>query len=68
MASLTIHPLAVGMGRDATLCILERGIRMNGIDSLFWDSPLHTEKKVYADGGCRTDFFELLSIFAGIKF
>ena len=50
MASLAIHILAIGMGRDATLCILERGIRMNGIDNWFWDSPLHTEKKFMQTG------------------
>jgi kynurenine formamidase len=35
-----------GMGRAATLYLLERGVRVTGIDSWSWDAPfVHTSKK-----------------------
>ncbi len=40
-----------GMGRDATLYLLERGVRLTGIDSWFWDAPfIHTKKKFIQTG------------------
>lgn len=38
-----------GMGREATLYLLERGVRVTGIDAWSWDAPfIHTKGK-YAD-------------------
>jgi len=35
-----------GMGYDATMYLLERGVRLTGIDSWSWDAPfVHTAKK-----------------------
>src|SRR5438093_8759300 len=35
-----------GMGREATLYLLERGVRVTGIDGWSWDAPfVHTAKK-----------------------
>lgn len=35
-----------GMGRDATLYLLERGVRVTGTDAWSWDAPfVHTAKK-----------------------
>ena len=35
-----------GMGREATLYLLERGVRVTGIDAWSWDAPfLHTKKR-----------------------
>ena len=35
-----------GMGRDATLWLLERGVRVTGTDAWSWDAPfIHTRKK-----------------------
>jgi kynurenine formamidase len=40
-----------GMGREATLWLLERGVRVVGIDGWSWDAPFsHTKKKVAATG------------------
>ena len=38
-----------GMGREATLYLLERGVRVTGIDGWSWDAPfIHTKAK-YAE-------------------
>jgi kynurenine formamidase len=38
-----------GMGRDATVWLLERGVRVTGIDAWSWDAPfVHTAKR-YAE-------------------
>ena len=38
-----------GMGREATLYLLERGVRVTGIDAWSWDAPfIHTKEK-YAE-------------------
>ena len=35
-----------GMGREATLYLLERGVRVTGTDAWSWDAPfVHTKKK-----------------------
>ena len=40
-----------GMGRDATLYLLKRGVRLTGIDSWYWDAPfIHTKKKFIQTG------------------
>jgi kynurenine formamidase len=39
-----------GMGRDATLYLLERGVRVTGTDAWSWDAPfVHTAKRYAAD-------------------
>lgn len=39
-----------GMGRDATLYLLERGVRVTGTDAWSWDAPfVHTAKRWLAD-------------------
>ena len=40
-----------GMGYEATMCLLERGVRLTGTDAWSWDAPfVHTAKK-YAETG-----------------
>jgi kynurenine formamidase len=41
----------VGMGREATLWLLERGVRVTGTDAWSWDAPfVHTKRKFQATG------------------
>ena len=37
------------MGREATLYLLERGVRVTGIDGWSWDAPFVHTKKKYAE-------------------
>jgi kynurenine formamidase len=38
-----------GMGREATLYLLERGVRVTGTDAWSWDAPfIHTREKYFA--------------------
>ena len=40
-----------GMGREATLYLLERGVRLTGTDGWSWDAPfVHTKDKVQSTG------------------
>ena len=40
-----------GMGREATLYLLERGVRVTGTDGWSWDAPfVHTKEKYLATG------------------
>jgi kynurenine formamidase len=40
-----------GMGREATLWLLERGVRLTGTDAWSWDAPfVHTKEKFAATG------------------
>jgi kynurenine formamidase len=40
-----------GMGREATLYLTERGVRVTGIDGWSWDAPfVHTRRKFEATG------------------
>src|SRR5690348_10548587 len=40
-----------GMGREATLFLLERGVRLTGTDGWSWDAPfVHTKEKYAATG------------------
>jgi kynurenine formamidase len=40
-----------GMGYEATMYLLERGVRVTGIDAWSWDAPfIHTKKKVEETG------------------
>src|SRR5262249_20805837 len=39
-------PSGCGMGREATLYLLERGVRLTGTDASSWDAPfIHTAKR-----------------------
>ncbi len=40
-----------GMGREATLCLLERGARVVGTDAWSWDAPFSFTRKRFADSG-----------------
>jgi kynurenine formamidase len=43
-----------GMGREATLYLLERGVRLTGTDAWSWDAPfVHTKDKFAATGDAR---------------
>lgn len=41
----------IGMGRDATLWMLERGVRVAGIDAWGWDVPFSIMAKRFAEDG-----------------
>lgn len=49
----TDHYVAAGcgMGRDATLYLLERGVRVTGTDAWSWDAPFVHTKDKYAETG-----------------
>jgi kynurenine formamidase len=38
-----------GFGRDATLYLLERGVRLTGTDAWSWDAPFHKTAEKFAD-------------------
>jgi kynurenine formamidase len=40
-----------GMGRGATLYLLERGVRLTGTDAWSWDAPFSHTAKAYAESG-----------------
>ncbi|MGB8487050.1 MAG: cyclase family protein [Xanthobacteraceae bacterium] len=40
-----------GMGREATLYLLERGVRVTGIDAWTWDVPFSFTRKRFAETG-----------------
>jgi kynurenine formamidase len=40
-----------GMGRDATLHLLEQGVRLTGTDAWSWDAPFAVTAKRYAETG-----------------
>ena len=40
-----------GMGREATLYLLERGVRITGTDGWSWDAPFSFTKKRFAETG-----------------
>jgi kynurenine formamidase len=43
-----------GMGRDATIYLLERGVRVTGTDGWSWDAPfVHTKDKYLESGDAR---------------
>ncbi|MBI5277532.1 MAG: cyclase family protein [Burkholderiales bacterium] len=41
----------VGMGRDATMYLLERGVRLTGTDAWSWDAPFSHTATRYAETG-----------------
>jgi len=41
--------VGIGMGREATLYLLERGVRLTGIDAWGWDAPFKLMAKRYAE-------------------
>ena len=49
-ASTTMSSTGCGMGREATLYLLERGVRVTGTDGWSWDAPfVHTKAKYARD-------------------
>jgi kynurenine formamidase len=40
-----------GMGRDATLYLLERGVRLTGTDAWSWDAPFRHTREKYIESG-----------------
>ena len=40
-----------GMGREATMYLLERGVRVTGIDAWTWDVPFSFTRKRFAESG-----------------
>ena len=48
-ASPTMSRRGCGMGREATLYLLERGVRVTGIDGWSWDAPFVHTKAKYAE-------------------
>ncbi len=45
-----------GMGYDATMYLLERGVRLTGTDAWSWDAPfVHTARKYAEKPGCLVD-------------
>jgi kynurenine formamidase len=40
-----------GMGREATLSLLERGVRVTGTDAWSWDAPFAYTAKAFAESG-----------------
>jgi kynurenine formamidase len=40
-----------GMGREATISLLERGVRVTGIDAWSWDAPFSYTAKKFAETG-----------------
>ncbi len=40
-----------GMGREATLYLLDRGVRVVGTDAWSWDAPFSFTRKRFADSG-----------------
>ncbi len=41
----------IGMGREATLYLLERGVRLTGIDAWGWDAPFSRMARRFAETG-----------------
>ena len=40
-----------GLGREATLYLLEQGVRVTGTDAWSWDAPFSATKKRFAESG-----------------
>ncbi len=47
-----------GMGREATLYLLERGVRLTGTDGWSWDAPFGATAAAYAESGDATRIWE----------
>lgn len=43
--------VGIGMGREATLYLLERGVRLTGIDAWGWDAPFSHMARRFAETG-----------------
>jgi kynurenine formamidase len=53
-----------GMGREATLYLTERGVRVTGIDAWGWDAPFNATAKRFAETGDASIIWE--GHYAGI--
>ncbi|MEI8665707.1 cyclase family protein [Pseudoalteromonas sp. B28] len=49
--SLSYLDAGVGMGREATLYLLERGIKVVGTDAWSWDAPFKFTKQRFEESG-----------------
>jgi kynurenine formamidase len=47
-----------GMGREATMYLLERGVRLTGIDAWSWDAPFSHMARKFAETGDRSIVWE----------
>jgi kynurenine formamidase len=47
-----------GMGREATLCLLDKGVRIVGTDSFGWDAPFPYVAKRFAETGDHSILWE----------
>ncbi len=54
-----------GMGREATLYLTERGVRVTGIDAWSWDAPFASTAKRFAETGDASIIWE--GHYAGIE-
>ena len=54
-----------GMGRESTLYLLEKGVKVVGIDAWSWDRPLPYQAKAFAQSGDPSGIWE--AHFAGIE-
>jgi kynurenine formamidase len=48
----------IGMGREATLYLLNRGVRLTGIDAWGWDAPFSHMAKRFAETGDASQIWE----------
>jgi kynurenine formamidase len=48
----------IGMGREATLYLLNRGVRLTGIDAWGWDAPFSHMARRFAETGDATQIWE----------
>lgn len=55
----------IGMGRDATLHLLDQGVRVTGIDAWGWDAPFNSIAKRFAETGDASIVWE--GHYAGIE-
>jgi kynurenine formamidase len=47
-----------GMGYEATMCLLERGVRVTGTDAWSWDAPFSYTSKKFQETGDRSLIWE----------
>jgi kynurenine formamidase len=50
--------VGIGMGREATLYLLERGVRVTGIDAWSWDAPFSHMARRFAETGDASAIWE----------
>ena len=50
--------VGIGMGREATLYLLNRGVRLTGIDAWGWDAPFSHMARRFAENGDASQIWE----------